>query len=67
MGDTGLEHNAESPEKHALRPEGGTESGAVSTSASAALDLELTEIIAGWSRLPTAVKMAIVTFVRLAR
>jgi len=65
MGDTGLEHNADSPGKHAVATQGGAESGAVLTSGSAPLPSELTEIIAKWSRIPTLVQAAILAIIRV--
>jgi hypothetical protein len=64
MGDTGLEHNAELPEKQTVAHQSGAESGAVLFPRSAPLPWELTEIVAKWSRLPTAVQAAIVTIFR---
>jgi hypothetical protein len=64
MGDTGLEHIQKSPEKQTLAPLGGAESGAILPSGVASLPPALTEIIAGWSRLPAAVQAGILAIVR---
>jgi hypothetical protein len=62
--DTELEHNAESPEKHAVAPQDGAESGAVSPSRSTGLPSELTAIIAKWLCLPSAVQAEYLTIIR---
>jgi hypothetical protein len=68
MGDTGLEHNAKTPEKPIDASQGGAESGAESgavlPSGLLSLPAALTEIIAGWSRLPAAVQEAILAIIR---
>jgi hypothetical protein len=66
MGDTGLEHNAESSEKHAIAPQVGAESGAVLCSGSASLPSELREIIANWARLSTPIQRAILAIIRVS-
>jgi len=64
MGDTGFEHNAKTPQKPIDASQGGAESGAVFHSGSASLSPALTEIIAGWSRLPAGVQAGILAIVR---
>jgi hypothetical protein len=64
MGDTGLEHNAESSEKHTVTPQGGAESGAVVSSVPVPLQLVLAEITARWPRLHAAVQAAILEIIR---
>jgi hypothetical protein len=64
VGDTGLEHIEKTPGKQAIPSLGGAESGAVLTSGPSPLPSELTEIIAGWSRLPNAVRAGIVAMVK---
>jgi hypothetical protein len=64
MGDTGLEHIQESPEKPGIASHGAAESGAVLPCERAELPAELTEIIARWSRLHAAVQAAMLAFIR---
>jgi len=64
MGDTGFEHNAKTPENPIDTSQGGAESGAVLPSDLLSLPPALTEIIAGWSRLPGAVQKAVLAIIR---
>jgi hypothetical protein len=64
LGDTGFEHIAKTPEKPPGANQDGAESGAVLPSDLLSLPPALTEIIAGWSRLPAALKEAVLAIVR---
>ena len=65
MGDTGLEHSANTPEKTSVSNSGGAECGAVADQIDQiAPDLQL--IIDAWPILPDLVKAGILAMVKAA-
>jgi len=67
MGGTGLEHIQKSPEKQPSQSPSGAESGAILPSEPVQLSPALTEIIVGWSHIPSAVQAGILAIVRASR
>jgi hypothetical protein len=69
LGDTGLEHNAKTPDKPIVASQGGAKSGAVEAESSYVFLRagELQEVITGWAELPAAIKTGILAMVRASK